>query len=164
MDACFEAMDDGPGGWAWQDEDQLHVTLRFIGAVERGQAEDIAAALETLHSPPVGIALAGVGRFDHRRSGALFARVAPKEPLAALHKKVDRLLVNIGLEPERRTFLPHITLARRRARADDPTGWLERRAGLATDYHRIERVTLYESHLGQHGATYEPVARYPLPG
>lgn len=92
-------MDGGPPGWAWQDDEQLHVTLRFIGEVERRVAEDIADALITLRAPMVTLRLAGVGHFDHGPRGALFARVAPRPPLEALHGKVDRLLVRIGLEP-----------------------------------------------------------------
>lgn len=159
---CLDAMDDGPAGWAWQDDEQLHVTLRYIGEVERPMAEDIAAMLESLRSLPVDMALAGVGWFDHGTRGALFARVAPKPPLEALHVKLDRALVRLGLEPERRAFLPHITLARRRRGADDPALWLEQHAGLATPPVTCSHLTLYESHLGRGGSTYEPVLRVPL--
>lgn len=160
--ACLAAMAGGPAGWAWQDDEQLHVTLRFIGSVERPVAEDIAAALHALAAAPVTLALAGVGRFDHGPRSALFARVAPREPLAALHDKIDRLLVRTGLVPERRAYLPHITLARHRRGADDPASWLEACAGLASEPHRCDHVTLYESRLGRAGADYEPVLRVPL--
>ena len=150
--ACLDAMQDGPPGWDWQDEEQLHLTLRYIGKVERPVAEDIAATLGSIHAPAVDLALAGVGWFDHGPRGALFARVAPVEPLAALHIKLDRALVRTGLEPERRAFLPHITLARRRSSAVDPAGWLERNARLASPVERIGKMILFESHLGRHGS------------
>ena len=161
---CLQAMDDGPPGWAWQDEEQLHVTLRYIGAVERHVAEDVADALRAIRSGPVDLALTGVGWFDQGRRGALFARCGPAEPLAALHKKLDHVLVRLGLEPERRAFLPHITLARRRSGAVDPAGWLQRRATLATPPELIASIILYESHLSRHGSTYEAVATLPLTG
>src|SRR6478735_4594781 len=94
---CLEAMLDGPPGWAWQDDEQLHVTLRYIGEVERPMAEDIAATLSSLRSPPLELGIDGVGWFDQGPRGALFARAVPKEPLAALHRKVDRALTGIGL-------------------------------------------------------------------
>lgn len=159
---CLAAMDDGPAGWAWQDDDQLHLTLRYIGEVERRVAEDIAAALEGLRAPVVTAGLAGVGWFDHGPRGALFARVAPRAPLEALHRKVDRLLVGLGMAPERRAFLPHVTLARRRRAAEDPAPWLERHAGLSGEAASFGHVTLYESHLGHEGSTYEPVMRVAL--
>jgi len=162
--ACLTAMEDGPPGWAWQDEEQLHLTLRYIGEVDRPVAEDVAAALGSIHAPAVDFALAGVGWFDHGPSGALFARVAPVEPLAALHIKLDRALVRSGLEPERRAFLPHITVARRRSSAIDPAGWLERNAGLTSSAERISSLILFESRLGRHGSSYEAIATYPLAG
>jgi len=162
--ACRKAMEDGPPGWAWQDEEQLHLTLRYIGEVERPVAEDVAATLGSIHAPAIDFALSGVGWFDHGPRGALFARVAPLDPLAALHAKLDRALLRAGLEPERRAFLPHITLARRRSSAVDPAGWLERNAGLASSAERVSSLILFESHIGRHGSRYEAVASYPLAG
>ena len=160
--ACLAAMEDGPPGWAWQDEEQLHLTLRYIGDVDRPVAEDVAAALGSIHAPPLDLALSGVGWFDHGPRGALFARVAPVDALAALHAKLDRALVRAGLEPEGRAFLPHITLARRRSSAIDPAGWLERNAGLASSAARINSMILFESHLSRHGPHYETAASYRL--
>ncbi len=162
--ACLSAMEDGPPGWAWQDNEQLHLTLRYIGQVERPVAEDVADALGAIRAVPIEVRLGGVGWFDQGPRGALFARAAPAEPLAALHKKIDRALVRIGLEPERRAYLPHITLARRRRAAVDPAGWVERNAGLASGTEAVTSMILYESHIGRHGSAYEATARYPLTG
>jgi 2'-5' RNA ligase len=155
-------MEDGPPGWACQEEEQLHLTLRYIGEVERPVAEDIALALASVHAPAIDLALSGVGWFDQGARGAVFARAAPTQPLAALHAKLDRALVRLGLEPERRAYLPHITLARRRAGAVDPADWLERTAGLASPPERTVSMILFESHLGRHGPAYEAIAAYPL--
>ena len=157
-------MEDGPPGWAWQADEQLHLTLRYIGEVDRPVAEDVAEALSSIHAAPVMLGLNGVGWFDQRPRGALFARAAPVDPLAALHNKIDRALVRIGLEPERRAYLPHITLARRRPGAVNPTGWVERNAGLATSSEPVTAMILYESQHGRHGSSYEAIARYPLAG
>ena len=80
-------MAGGPPGWAWQDEDQLHVTLRFIGEVERPLAEDIAAALGSIRASSIGLGLHGVGFFDQGPHGALFARAVPRDPLEALPRR-----------------------------------------------------------------------------
>lgn len=140
------------------------MTLRFIGEVERPLAEDVASALGSIRAPAVKLTLSGVGWFDQGPRGALFARVTAAQPLAALHAKIDRMLVTLGLQPERRAYLPHITLARRRAGAADPADWLERNAGLEGGLGRIDRLILFESHLGRHGPSYEAVATYPLGG
>ncbi|MEH3038439.1 MAG: RNA 2',3'-cyclic phosphodiesterase, partial [Sphingomonas paucimobilis] len=98
---------DGVDGARWQDEEQLHVTLRYIGEVERPVAEDIAIALQAVHAPAFDLALSGVGRFDTGSRGrALWAGVTPQDAVAALHRKVDHALVRVGLPPEGRAFLP----------------------------------------------------------
>lgn len=162
IDTCFAMMEDGPRGWAWQDEAQLHLTLRFIGEVDRRQAEDVAHAFAQVRSAPVEIGIEGVGWFDHGPRGALFARVGPKPPLEALHAKLDRMLVRLGHDPERRAFLPHITLARRRSGADDPSDWLRREAGRRAVAGPAPAMTLFESSMGKSGAHYTLIVDVPF--
>lgn len=147
----------------WQGDDQLHLTLRFIGEVDGRMAEDVAAALGTVHAAAPEARIAGVGAFDTRgRVNALWAGVTPHEPLAALHRKVDQALVRAGLAPERRAYLPHITLARLAAREETVAPWLADHGALSSPPFRLEHLILYESHLARAGAQYELVARYKL--
>src|SRR3982750_3604886 len=97
-DLLIDAMDDN-AEFRWQDDEQLHLTLRFVGEVERPVAEDLAAALGRIHTPRFDIRIKSVGRFDQRNSGALGAGVEPREPVAALAAKVERVCVAIDLEP-----------------------------------------------------------------
>jgi 2'-5' RNA ligase len=164
--ARLRALMGGIRAARWQDDEQLHVTLRFIGEVDRPLAEDIAAALGSVHAEPVTAEIAGVGRFDKRgRTDTVWAGIAPTEPLATLHAKVDRALVRLGLEPERRAYLPHVTLART-PRAGVNEHEIERflvdHASLATEPFTFTHVTLFESRLGRDGARYTPVGRWPL--
>lgn len=155
----------GVTGARWQDDAQLHLTLRFIGEVERPIAEDIAIALSHIHFPPIHVALAGVGQFDSRgRPNALWAGVRPHDALAGLHKKVDQALVRCGLAPESRAYLPHITLARMNASAGPTDRFLESHAGLASAPFVLDHFLLFESTLGREGAIYEAIERYPLQG
>ncbi|WP_093081424.1 RNA 2',3'-cyclic phosphodiesterase [Sphingobium sp. AP50] len=152
----------GVDGARWQDDAQLHLTLRFIGEVDRHGANDIADALTGIRFAPFDIRLSGVGSFDRKGVvDTLWAGVQPRDPLAALHKKVDRACVSTGLEPESRAYLPHVTLARfgRTGAFIDP--FLARHAGLAAAPFRVDGFTLYESRIGHGGATYHPVEEYP---
>jgi 2'-5' RNA ligase len=150
----------------WQDDEQLHVTLRFIGDVERPVAEDIAVALSQVAAPAPSVSLAGVGRFEKRgRADTLWVGVTPHEALAALHRKVDQACSRAGLDPEHRAYLPHITVARLpRSAGVGPAidGWLADHAGLVCAPFPLTHLILYQSHLGRDGATYEPVARWAL--
>lgn len=150
----------------WQDDEQLHVTLRFVGEVERPVAEDIAVALSQIVAPAPSVSLAGVGRFEKRgRTDTLWAGVTPHDALAALHRKVDQACVRAGLTPEHRVYLPHVTVARlARSAGVGPAidHWIADRAGLVSPLFPLTHLVLYQSHLGRDGATYEPVARWAL--
>ena len=161
-DLLLDAMDDS-ADFRWQDDEQLHLTLRFIGEVERPVADDLAAELTRVHAPPFELRIAGTGRFEQRNSGALWAGVEPRAPLAALAAKVERACLAVGLEPERRAFHPHITLARWRGRRSrEVTAFLDRTRGLASTAFDVRDFVLFESRLSRHGAHYEEVATYRL--
>ncbi len=161
-DRLIDAMDATPE-MGWVGDDNLHLTLRFIGEVERPLADDIAVALSRIRSERFELRASGVGLFEKRNGGALWAGVEPKAPVAALAAKVERACVAAGLEPERRAFHPHITLARwKRRAAGEVDAFLKRAAALATPPFDVDRLILYESHLSRHGAHYEEVAEFPL--
>lgn len=146
----------------WQNDNQLHLTLRFIGEVDRPVADDIAAALDSIRFNRFSIELDGVGKFEKRRQGALWAGLQPKDQLKALAAKVERACQSAGLEPEQRAYRPHITLARWNGRAPNLERFVERHAGLSSDPWQVQKFILFESHLGQGGAHYEAVERYSL--
>src|SRR5689334_9927841 len=157
-DLLIDAMDDSPD-FRWQDDEQLHLTLRFIGEVDRPVADDIADALHRVHAARFDIRMFGVGRFEQRSSGALWAGVEPKENVAALAAKIERVCQQVGLEPERRAFHPHITLARWKGRRSREIGdFLDRHGGLSTPWFEVNGFVLFESRLSRHGAQYEEVA------
>jgi 2'-5' RNA ligase len=161
-DLLLDAMDDS-ADFRWQDEEQLHITLRFVGEVDRPVGDDLASALTRVRADRFTIRVSGVGRFEQRSSGALWAGLEPKEPLAALAAKIERACQSVGLDPERRAFHPHITLARWKGRRSrEVAGFLERTRGLVSDPFEVDEFTLFESHLSRHGALYEAVADYPL--
>jgi 2'-5' RNA ligase len=148
-------LEDGPEGLRWVHAESLHLTLRFIGEVDGATAEDIAASLDGLVSPAFDLRLGGVDCFSHRRHGALWAGVQPREPLDALARKVERSVVAAGLPPETRAFHPHITLARWSGPQPAIKGWLERHAALSSPEWRVDRLVLFESRLGKAGPSYQ---------
>lgn len=161
-DLLIDAMDDSPA-LRWVGDEQLHLTLRFIGEVERPIANDITVELERVRSPAFSLSVVGVGKFEQRNGGALWAGVQPKEPAAALAAKVERAVQQAGLEPEHRAFMPHITLARwNRRNAEAVDAFLRRNADLRSEPFRIDRFILFESRLSRHGPHYEEIAEFPL--
>lgn len=153
----------GISGARWQSEEQLHLTLRFIGEVDRHRAGDIHAALGAVHHPPFEVALNGIGAFERRGfADAVWAGVIPHEPLRALHKKLDSALARVGIAPDERAYLPHITLARLKRASGDIGNLLESAGGLTSPPFAIDHFALFESDLTAEAAVYSVVERYPL--
>lgn len=161
-DLLIDAMDDSPS-LRWVGDEQLHLTLRFIGEVERPLANDIADALGRIRFGAFELRIKGVGRFEQRSGGALWAGIDPRAPVAGLAAKVDRACVQAYLDPERRAFHPHITLARwNRAGREAAEDFERRNSDLASQAFAVDDFALFESHLSRHGPHYEQVAAYPL--
>ncbi|MCZ3030393.1 RNA 2',3'-cyclic phosphodiesterase, partial [Acinetobacter baumannii] len=90
-----------------------HVTLRFLGDVEIPVAEDVLEALAEMRlRATLTVTLDGLGIFGGDRPRALYASVAPSPDLIDLQAEQERLVRRAGVEPERRKFTPHVTLAR----------------------------------------------------
>ncbi len=161
-DALLTTM-GGVAGARWQDDGQLHLTLRFIGEVDRRTAEDVAVALSSIHFNRFEVALASIGTFERRgQPHVIWAGVVASHMLKALRAKVDQACVRAGLEPERRAFHPHITLARLGRTAGPVAAAFDASPLVSALRFEATEFALFESRLSDDGATYEPIASYPL--
>ncbi len=161
-DLLIDAMDDSPA-LRWVGDEQLHLTLRFIGEVERPIADDIGAALDQVRSPGFDLSIMNVGKFEQRNGGSLWAGVRPKEAVVALAAKIERAVQQVGLEAEHRSFMPHITLARwNRRNAEAVDAFLRRNSDLRSEPFQVDRFILFESKLSRHGPHYAEVAEFDL--
>ena len=162
-DLLIDAMDDSPD-FRWQDDAQLHLTLRFIGEVERPLAEDLAAALGAIRSARFDIRIKGLGRFDQRNSGALWAGLEPKEPLAALAAKVER--VRQSRPRARAPNLPPAHHARALERPPQAASWprtsFSVRPGLTSDPFEVHALRPLRKPPVASRRAYEEAASYPL--
>lgn len=157
--AAMGGIDDA----RWQSDDQLHLTLRFIGEVDRHLAADLAAALGSVSHPAFNLRLEGIGSFDRRgRIDTIWAGVTPHKPVRSLHVAVSRALGRAGIAPEERAFVPHITLARFSRGPVGATGLPIAQLWPSPIEARFDHFLLYESDLGATGATYSVIERYSL--
>ena len=154
---------EGLEGARWVDEENLHLTLRFIGEVERPAANDLAAALGRIAWPAFPLRIEGVGHFTRKgMATALWARIAPSEPLEGLRHKVEAACDAAGLGRETRRFTPHVTLARLNRSSGAIGDWLAAFGDLRAGPWEVHDFILYESHLGHTGSFYEPVTAFAL--
>jgi RNA 2',3'-cyclic 3'-phosphodiesterase len=154
----------GVPGARWVRAESYHLTVRFIGEVDEGRFEDIAAALSRIRASAFELTLEGISTFGKESMPhTLWVGVQRNDALQALHAKVDRALVNIGFEPEGRKYSPHVTLARLRDASPVRLGaFVAANSLFRGGPARIDGFVLYSSFLSRSGAIYEPEARYPL--
>jgi 2'-5' RNA ligase len=95
--------------------ENLHLTLAFIGETERVQdALEATRRAQWLGLPePFALTIMGVGSFaKHRGAHSWWAGIEPSKPLETLAAAVKSELAEAGFTLEKRSFKPHITLAR----------------------------------------------------
>ncbi|MDF2152304.1 RNA 2',3'-cyclic phosphodiesterase [Vibrio sp. CAU 1672] len=93
-------------------EPNFHITLEFIGQATRNQADMLLAVLYTLTRLPYQVTTQSLGSF-HRKGRDLVWLGIDKEPqLMALQHQLRSRLSEAGFSPEKRRFLPHVTLGR----------------------------------------------------
>jgi len=155
----------GIAGARWVDPGNFHLTLRFIGEVGRDVATDIDDALGRLRARRFTLQLAGTGVFGGDRPRALWVGVEREPELVSLHGKIEQALIRIGLDPEPRKFVPHVTLARLRDPALDELGdFLAANARFRAAPLPVEHFSLIASFPTKAGSIYEDQADYPLTG
>lgn len=155
----------GVSGAKWADISHFHLTLRFIGDADDGLSRDIIFALGEIEAPAFDLALKSVGNFPPRgRAKILWAGIEAEPLLQRLRDQVVAVLAALGLEPERRNFAPHITLARFRQPAPVAAmaEFLSLNALFRTEPFPVRAFHLYSSHLRTDGAQHLIEASYPL--
>ncbi len=157
-------LNGGLPGARWITPENYHLTVRFIGEVDEGLAEDIDGALAVIRARPFDLVLQGVGAFGRgRQVHSLWAGVVEDDALLTLHDKIDQALRRIGLPPERRKFSPHVTLARlKRANSARVEEFKASHAMFAAEPFMVENFVLFSSLLSRGGAIYRAEASYPL--
>jgi len=150
----------GLPGAKWVDPGNYHLTLRFIGETDEGEAADIHDALAKIRAPRFALSLATVGHFGLRQ---LWVGVERSPALAHLHELVDKAVSRLGHESEERRYTPHVTLARLRGTSP---GKLQQYIGahalFRADPFPVEHFDLIASYLTKSGAIYEDQANYAL--
>lgn len=156
----------GMVGVRWVDGSQLHLTLRFIGDADGSLFGRIRQELAGVAGPSFPLYLRGVGSFPPRRDPrVLWVGVERSGDLLLLHHRVEEALARCGLEPEKREFAPHITLARLKgASFSGVASFLDKNRLFSVPPFQISEFHLYSSTLAPQGAIHRREVSYPLKG
>ncbi|KAF0224341.1 MAG: hypothetical protein FD176_1277 [Rhodospirillaceae bacterium] len=160
--ARLAALAGGIPGARWVAAHNLHVTLRFIGAVDEGMAEDLHHRLRAIHGPAFDLRLDGFGTFGGGKPRALWAGIAAHAELDSLQIRIEQAARDVGLAAETRKFTPHVTLAWLKAAPPERIAAFLAHHSPFVALLPVTGFTLYRSHLGGEGAEYEALAEYFL--
>ncbi len=147
----------------WVKSKNWHLTLKFLGEVEKKKISDIKKTLNLLEDRFNSFSLnfKGIGAFPHlNQPQVVFIQVEKgKEKLIELHKKVDEKLQEQGFKSEDRSYHPHLTIARSRNSTDKNklSNSLNEFTGryFINVYMKVSNISLMESKLFPDGPVYE---------
>ena len=153
----------GLPGARWIDPENYHVTLRFIGDIDGIAANEIASMLFRVNRKPFEVKVQGLTSFGGRKPRAVVATIAPSRPLIELQAELERMMQRIGLDPEGRKFIPHVTLARLYdASSQDVADYLSVRGYFPSKVFMAERFVLFSSRASTGGGPYIVEDSYEL--
>jgi RNA 2',3'-cyclic 3'-phosphodiesterase len=153
----------GLPGARWIDVENYHITLRFIGDVDGRTADEIVNRLDRIDREEFQINLSGIGSFGSKKPHSVWAGVSPSPDLNALQAEIERICQRIGLPPDPRKFMPHVTLARlRSARVEDVVHYLSGRGNFHTLPFLVGRFVLMSSKESVGGGPYLTEEIFPL--
>lgn len=132
----------------------LHITVCFLGSVDRATRGCVENAMDTVRAAPTTLTLDRLGYFPKPRVLWVGASIVP-EPIKTLAHVVDRLARNCGVRTDTRPFVPHMTLCRNVRRpppmsAIEPLSW------------PVTMLALVKSDTRESGAIYTVLRTWPL--
>jgi 2'-5' RNA ligase len=158
------------GSVSWTQPEKLHLTLRFLGAVDAARRDELQHALHAATFPfgPLGLVCERLGCFpDLRFPRVLWAWVCDDhDQLPALVESLNMAVESLVATPAEARFTGHITLARPRqlkhADARRLAEFVEQAAARRFGGWRADELELVRSELSRAGSNYTVLAKFPL--
>lgn len=150
-------------GARWQSEQQLHLTLAFLGQVDEHRVALACDLARKVTAPPCELDVRGVGCFgspDHPK--ILWAGVAPEQALVELQQSLAAHLASSGFKLKNHPFKPHITLSRFGARSGSVAALLKAHENTDFGILPVNDFVLFESTPGPEGSVYTVLERFVL--
>lgn len=153
---------------SWSREDNLHLTLKFLGevAVERITALSEAVAGVALTIGPFELSVGGCGTFPpHGKPKVLWIGCADETsaPLISLQKAIENACAATGFACEARPYHPHLTIARlREAKGARALAENHTKLCFASQTFPVSEVVLFRSKLSSKGSEHTALSRHSL--
>jgi 2'-5' RNA ligase len=153
----FAELDPHLRGVRWLAPEQMHLTLSFLGNVSEEVAEHLKENLAAIDWKAFFLPLTGFGAFPGKgRPNVIWVGVGRGHPhLFQLHKRVQEAALAAGLEPDLRSFHPHVTVARCRDVSPEAVRpFLKAHADFDAGLIHVESFCLNSSELTPAGSVY----------
>ena len=147
---------------SWVSENNLHLTLRFLGETNHDQATEIIKLLELTceHFQPFQFELRGLGFFKSRNHPrVLFLTGENVDSLKQLAANIEEKIISLGFSSEERAFNPHLTLGRIKLIKEKEVFY-----SLVNKFEHthiqpvtVSEIIFYQSILGSGGPIYTPL-------
>lgn len=147
----------------WVNPNQFHITLAFIGDVNIWMYRQLKQQLSQILFDSITITVEGTGIFTNaeNRPYIYYAKIKETEALQQLQFEIEDMLFALGIQRDKRSYIPHISLGR----------FVKTAADNIEDVHLIREVpstiafeadhfALYSSRLTQVGAIHTKVSEY----
>lgn len=150
-------------GARWQNEQQLHLTLAFLGQVEEHRVALACDLARKVTATPTAVDVQGVGCFGSPDyPNILWAGVTPEQTLVELHQNLAAHLASSGFKVKNHPFKPHITLSRFGARSGSVAAVLKAHENTDFGIMPVNDFVLFESTPGPEGSVYTVLERFVL--
>ena len=156
------ALQSGLDSARWIEPEDFHITLRFLGDISEDVAADADAALARIPFTPFEVEIEGVGAFGGAKPHSLYAAVKHSPELMLLQSRQESAMRRVGLAPETRNYLPHVTLARfNRIEPEYVYRYIEAHNLFACPPFTASRAALFSSRPSKGGGPYVGERYYP---
>ncbi len=149
----------------WVSTHNLHLTIKFLGDIPLNKLDQVKAVLsESLQDkPPFTIGIEGLGLHpDRRNPRVIWLGITSCDTLTNIYVALDRDLTVVGIEPDKRKYTPHITIARVKRRVETSA---VKNIGETLSQFKVDslgnfivkEIILYQSELTPKGPIYTPL-------
>ncbi len=150
---------------SWSREDNLHLTLKFLGEIPIARVEELSAAasIAATKVEPFEIVVEGCGSFPPRgQPRVLWIGIDdPSGRLSELHCAVEDECAKAGFTHEPRAFHPHLTIVRlRKPQGSRQLAARHKEIGFNREIVKVLELSIIRSELGSEGSKHTVISRH----
>ncbi len=151
-----ELQDNIEGRAKLVENENMHITLKFLGEIEERDVEKIKDIVENCKVDKFRISLKGIGFFPNERYiRVVWIGVENYEPIERMAKCIDSHLSKLGFKREK-DYVPHLTVARVKGRINIKN--LDKFLSMEFGEVDVQEVKIKKSTLTPQGPIYEDIA------